>query len=218
MGRGVHKMMLQGLRGSPECLKWNQKEIPVLKEVIEIVPQHRVVVQAGGNLGVFPKVLSGRFKTVYTFEPDPELFEIMCTNAPERNIVKFQAALGYERKMVGMSRQRDDGGIPHEGVSHVSGSGNIPTLQIDDLGLPVCDLIYLDIEGYELHALRGATTTIVRCKPVVACEINKSLEHMDGITREDVHTWFRIRDYEFLKKIRSDEIFIPRAKIHSFAA
>lgn len=200
------------LRGSADGLKWNRKEIPVLEEVVSLVKNRRAVIQAGGNLGIFPKILSGMFETVYAFEPEPELFEIMCQNAPERNIVKFQAALGCERQLVGMSRVRrqNDGGVSHEGISHVSGNGVIPTLRIDDLGLQLCGLIYLDIEGYELFALRGAVETIKRCKPVVACEINKSLEHMGGITREDIHSWFRLNEYDFYKQIRSDEVFLPR--------
>jgi FkbM family methyltransferase len=200
--------------GSAEGLKWNRKEIPVLEEVMTLVPARRVAVQAGGNLGVFPKVMSRWFETVYTFEPDPELFEMMSRNAPERNVVKFQAALGCERGTVGVSRERrqKDGGSSHEGIAHVSGKGVIPTLRVDDLGLRTCDLLYLDIEGYELYALRGAVETVDRCKPVVACEVNKSLEQMGGITREDIHAWFRLHDYDFLRRVRSDEIFIPRGK------
>lgn len=201
--------------GSPEGLKWNRKEIPVLDEMLGSVPGRTVVVQAGGNLGAFPKHLSSQFETVYTFEPEPELFELMSRNAPERNVVKFQAALGCERQLVTMSRERrqKDGGVAHEGVAHVSGSGNIPTLMIDDLGLRACDLIYLDLEGYELYALRGSLHTLQMCRPVVVCEVNKSLEHMGGITAADVHSFMRLYDYEFVKRVRSDELFIPREEV-----
>ena len=207
------KAWVNRLRGSAEGLKWNRKELPVLLQVIQMTRQRRVVVQAGGNLGVFPKYMSGFFETVYTFEPEPELFEIMAQNAPERNIIKFQAALGCERQLVHMSRVRrqQDGGNSHEGITHVSGAGKIPTLQIDDLGLPICDLVYLDIEGYEFYALKGAVKTVERCQPLIAVEVNKSLKQMGGITREDIHAWFRIHEYDFLQKIRSDEIFTPRS-------
>jgi FkbM family methyltransferase len=179
-----------------------------------VVPGRAAVVQAGGNLGVFPKYLSYEFETVYTFEPEPELFEFMSRNAPERNIVKFQAALGCDRQTVGMSRKRrqNDGGSSHEGISHVSGEGAIPTLRVDDLGLKVCDLLYLDIEGYELFALRGSAETIRRCRPVIACEVNKSLDQMREISKEDLYAWFRLHDYDLLRRVRSDEIFVPRER------
>lgn len=199
-------------RGSAEGLKWNRKELASLEYVTNGYVKNRgVVVQAGGNLGIFPKWLSSAFKTVYTFEPEPELFGMMCHNVPERNVVKFQAALGYERKLVNMSRVRrqQDGGNSHEGITHVSGSGVIPTLRVDDLGLQSCDLIYLDLEGYELYALQGARETIQRCRPVIACEINKSLVYMD-YTADDVRTWFRVNDYDRVDRIRSDDIFVPK--------
>lgn len=199
-------------RGSSEGLKWNRKELPVLTEVIAMLERREVVVQAGGNLGIFPKYMSVHFTTVYTFEPDPELFGHVCHNAPERNVVKLQAALGCERETIGISRKRrqQDGGSSHEGIAHVSGAGPIPTLRVDDLGLKTCDLIYLDIEGYELYALRGAAETIGRCRPLIACEVNKSLDEMKEISKEDLYAWFRLHDYDHVKRIRSDEIFAPR--------
>jgi hypothetical protein len=41
---------------------------------------------------------------------------------------------------------------------------------IDDLNLERCDLIHLDIEGFELHALKGAVNTIQTCRPIIALE------------------------------------------------
>ena len=42
---------------------------------------------------------------------------------------------------------------------------------IDSLELERLDFIKLDIEGYELFALKGAEETIKRCKPLIAFEI-----------------------------------------------
>lgn len=200
------------LEGSAEGLKWNRKELATLERVLEYVDGRTAVVQAGGNLGVFPKRLATEFRTVYTFEPEPELFGMMSRNAPELNVVKFQAALGCERGTVGMSRKRrqQDGGNSHEGITHVSGEGTVPVLRVDDLGLMVCDLIYLDLEGYELYALRGATETVARCRPVLAVEINKSLEFMSH-TEDDMRTYLRsILHYDRRERVRSDEIWTPR--------
>lgn len=198
-------------RGSAEGLKWNRKELPVLDEMIMSISGRTAVVQAGGNLGIFPKRLAMEFATVYTFEPEPELFGIMCHNAPEANVVKFQAALGRDRGPIHISRERrqQDGGNSHEGIAHVSGPGTIPTLRIDDLALPVLDLIYLDVEGHELYALQGAAETIARCRPVIVCEINKSLDYMD-YTADDLRGYLRLMEYNHVKRVRSDELFTPR--------
>ena len=47
------------------------------------------------------------------------------------------------------------------------GTGAIPVLSIDQLGLNNCDLIHLDIEGGEYDALMGAEHTIKRFGPLI---------------------------------------------------
>ena len=137
----------------------------VLKEVYKIdlldkyLKQKRVVVQAGGNVCVFPRKLAESFGAVYTFEPDAENFNCLARNCPESNIIKFQTALGsnHEQIRVGVSRPDLKNNC---GAYQVISEGITPTMMIDDLELPACDLIYLDIEGYELFALQGGYHTI----------------------------------------------------------
>jgi FkbM family methyltransferase len=198
-----------GMQGGREALKYAYRDLPHLDETIALTRRQRVAVQAGGNLGVYPKHLAERFETVYCFEPSAELFPLLVANAPEPNIVKLQAAVGCERRLVGTSRERRDGRPNnHEGITHVAGTGHIPTLTVDDLGLPVCDLLALDVEGYELYALQGAAQTLARCRPVVCVEINKSLGFL-GLNPEDVRSFLRGLDYQFVMRLSSDETFVP---------
>lgn len=198
------------LAGSEESLKWCRKELPKLDDVVKLTREKRVAVQAGGHLGVFPKRLAESFETVYTFEPAADLFAMLMRNAPEANIVKFQAALGDERGCIGLSRaRRDPSGKPeHEGLTHVEGPGVIPTLRVDDLGLSVCDLLYLDIEGWELYALRGAVETITLCRPVIAVEINKNAGFL-GIDPLAIRALIVDLNYRLHRRYQSDEIFVP---------
>ena len=107
------------------------------------------------------------FQTVYTFEPDPVLFQCLTRNIDYPNVVKIQACLGNERKLVGTKNDA----APSCGGTHIDErNGIIPTIFIDDLNLPRCDLIHLDIEGYEFNALRGGLKTIERCKPIIVLE------------------------------------------------
>jgi FkbM family methyltransferase len=122
-----------------------------------------VVVQAGGNCGQYVRQFSQRFDTVYTFEPDPVNFLCLTLNCGN-NVIKTQACVGNERKLVNISKGNDSGAI------HVEGTGNIPTVIIDDMDLPACDLIQLDIEGYEYFALLGAQRTIEKYHPLLMLE------------------------------------------------
>lgn len=122
-----------------------------------------IMIQAGGNCGQYVKQFSQRFDTVYTFEPDPLNFLCLTLNCGN-NVIKTQACLGNDDKFVSINRKSDSGAI------HVDGPGNIPTMRIDDMHLPACDLIQLDIEGYELFALQGAQRTIEQYHPVIMIE------------------------------------------------
>lgn len=200
----------QKMHGSTACLKWSFKDLHGLDEALALVKGRDIVVQAGGNLGLFPKRLAEEFRRVITFEPDPQLFEILRHNAPEKNIEAIQAALGDSHDPVAVSsHRRDNTGKPdHEGLTHVCGPGDIPQTRLDDMNLERCDLIYLDIEGYEWNALRGALETIQRCRPVLVIEINKNCVFA-GYTKQDFRAWITALGYRFVKRVNSDDVFVP---------
>lgn len=129
----------------------------------------RSVVQAGGHIGIFPMELSKTFKKVYTFEPEAANFACLVRNAPADHVFPLRAALGAVHRCQELYVQpRNTGG--HQ-ITHAKGA--TPMLCIDDLGLTDCDLLMLDLEGYEFFALLGATETITRCAPQIIVEQNK---------------------------------------------
>jgi FkbM family methyltransferase len=132
-------------------------------ELMTHVDSNSIVVQAGGNCGQYVRLFSRLFETVYTFEPDPVNFLCLTLNCGN-NVIKTQACVGNEKKFVNINRSGDAGAI------HVAGQGNIPTVIIDELNLPACGLIQLDIEGYELFALQGAQHTIEKYHPLLMIE------------------------------------------------
>jgi len=198
------------LKGPKDALKWNRRDLPHLDTLIDMVPQRRVAVQAGGNLGVWPKRLSQRFETVYTFEPSPELFPTMVHNASERNVFRYQAALGAAPALIGLSsHRRDDSGRPdHAGLTHVSGAGPVPVLRLDAFAFPVVDLLCLDLEGFEMMALIGADETIRRCRPVLAVEVNKNAAFM-GLTEAGLRQEIADLGYVQTARLGSDDVWMP---------
>ena len=81
-------------QGSKTQLRLLHRDLHCLGKVLRLVPGRDVAVQAGGNLGLWPKRLAQEFRRVITFEPDPDNFAMLRHNAPERNIEAYQAALG----------------------------------------------------------------------------------------------------------------------------
>jgi FkbM family methyltransferase len=201
--------------GDPHALKFAKRELDNLHAVIKRVPQKRVAVQAGGNQGIWPKYLALWFDRVITFEPDPANFFAMTMNAPEPNIVRHQAALGAAPGRVGLSQARRDDtkGPHHSGLVHVEGEGDVERIRLDDLNLAICDLLYLDVEGYELFALKGAVDTLARCRPVVAIEVNQNLRFF-GLTPEDIDAFFAAHQYTHVATLaKNDRMYLPSERL-----
>jgi FkbM family methyltransferase len=165
-----------------EVWQGQNKTLNVPDLISEHVLEKNVVIQAGGNCGLYTHKYSKIFKMVYTFEPFPELFRCLVMNTPE-NVIKFQGVLGNKHELVSIN--------PHFcgdlGGGHVAGDNKIiPTFLIDDLCLSECDLIHLDIEGYEPFALEGARNTIERLHPVICVECYEGWLNRYGKSISDI--------------------------------
>lgn len=162
-----------------------------------------VAVQAGGNCGMWPRYLAKKFSTVYTFEPDITNFLCLNLNVPESNVIRLQAALGDKPRGISMIHTPDN-----IGAHRVGSKGNIPVMKIDDMRLPACDLIQLDVEGYEVHALRGAVHTIDNFKPVIMLE-DKGHHRKYGLADKALNELLETLGYVFHSKINRDVIWVP---------
>ena len=131
------------------------------------------MVHAGTFFGDMLPTFARTGARIYAFEPVLENYVLarLCVIENElTNVVLFHSALGITQ---GTARM-DTGGTSHSGgASHVSEHGQITTLLSIDSVAPenVC-VLQLDVEGYELPALRGAVTTIERDNPVILIEDN----------------------------------------------
>lgn len=163
-----------------------------------------VAVQAGGNCGVWPKHLAKRFAVVHTVEAEPTNAACLTANCQESNIVVYHAALGYERTSVGMRYPEGDRNM---GACCVSPHGSIPVMRIDDLQLPACDFIQLDLEGYEVEAIKGAAATIAQFHPVLMIE-DKGLTQDYGYEASWTQVYFQDHGYVIVASPNRDVILV----------
>jgi FkbM family methyltransferase len=132
------------------------------------VKKYNVCIQAGGAFGMYPRLLADTFKTVYTFEPNPLSFYCLVNNCQSPNIIKINMGLGEAPgtaliKTAGLSN-------PGEARIKDNGDTRIQLTTIDNLSLEACDFIQLDVETYELNALKGAAETTRKYNPVISVE------------------------------------------------
>jgi|TARA_B110000305_G_C19439225_1_gene640822 FkbM family methyltransferase len=186
----------------------SQWEIPVPKDVSAYCTETNVCVQAGGRCGTYPILYSKFFKTVYTFEPEPLNFYCMQKNVTQDNIIMQQACLGDSFKNVNvaipLSRKHRNTNI---GTYQVSGDGAIPMITIDSLNLDQCNLIHLDIEGYEGFAINGAINTIKKFKPVICLEVN-GLGKAFGFSGATITSMLAELNYSYKITVGDDMLFV----------
>lgn len=181
-----------------------------LDVILKLVAGRDTVVQAGGNCGVWPRALAPYFKRVITFEPDPANFTCLLHNTRGLpNVTQFNYALSDEvgrGVMDTPDHETNNCGalqfVPTDG-------GGIPTMRLDSLRVTPCDLLYLDIEGFELFALKGAYETIDRCRPVIALE-DKGLSDRYGYAKGDVVAYLQdAHNYRVVQRIHRDVVLAP---------
>jgi FkbM family methyltransferase len=133
------------------------------------VKAKRVAIQAGGHVGCFPVYLAKHFEAVYTWEPMPGDFRDLVRNL---ELAKVNDKVFPARGMLGSKNttgKMQDGGSGSSRRLH-GAEGLCPIYRLDDIGLPACDLIYLDVEGDELEILNGAEAMIRTYHPVIVAE------------------------------------------------
>ena len=197
--------------GSPHALKFAVRDLETVGKAMALTPGRTVAIQAGGCLGVYPAYLSKYFASVITFEGLKTNYRKMRENITAPNVEMHFAALGSQVGTVGLRQERRTklSSPAHEGIAHVSGSGRTPVVRLDEFDFPVCDLLVLDVEGYELEALKGATELLARCRPVLMVEVNENCRHY-GLVEADVRAWIADHGYRLLFRKHSDDVYVPK--------
>jgi len=178
-----------------------KNHLHIHEDIMHRVPNRSVLVQAGGNCGMVLNTLVPYFTTVYTFEPDPVNFYCLNQNVTDPRVIKLQGCVGNDTTPVRMqlleNRPEDIGSF------YVNGEGITPVFRIDDLHLPDCGLIFLDVEGYEYEALQGSLRTIQQYKPMIFFEVCRPWLERYSTTPEDVSSFLTSIGYAKLATVGS---------------
>lgn len=136
--------------------------------VMKYLHSTRVAVDVGAHVGYWTRRLAQDFASVYAFEAVEEHYNCLTANVPADNAVLNHCAIGAAHGIARIERS-----IANSGMSRVTDNGSISVTMhaLDDFHIMNVDLIKIDVEGYELEVLKGATATLLREKPVLFIEI-----------------------------------------------
>ncbi len=147
---------------------------------LAFVRQFRVAVDVGAHRGIITRQLLTHFPVVWAIEPGP-----LARQIPKEAQV-IRAAVG---ETAGRCAMRD--GNENTGQRHVVEGDDVYVITIDSLRLAP-DFIKIDVEGFEVFALRGAESTIRTHHPVLLVEDNglcRRYNVHEGACRELLESW-----------------------------
>jgi FkbM family methyltransferase len=146
------------------------------------------VYDVGAFQGLLTLFFASRAKTVVSFEPNTQnhkrLIENLMLNGIQ-NVEVRKVGVGSRRetrKMVGSPLMLGGASVEEKAVAELLRAGvgtvveEIPIIPLDEeipqTGLPAPDFIKIDIEGWEIEALRGAHNTLELHKPALFLEMH----------------------------------------------
>ena len=186
------------LDGDTHISKWVEDEgrldhdLYALPIILEHIKEGDVVVDAGAFIGdhtiaYLEKV--GSSGTVMAFEPNPAAFQCLVHNCP--SVYAFNYGLCSHGGEAFLET------CENVGASSIGASGEaIKLMCLDELMLERLDFIKLDVEGYELKALKGGERLIDAYRPIMWIEMNEGALEKQGASAREIFTFLLGYGYE----------------------
>ncbi|MBF9042035.1 FkbM family methyltransferase [Rhodobacterales bacterium HKCCE4037] len=147
------------------------------------LPKGGTFVDIGANVGnhtLYAGLFLGAGRII-PFEPNPLAYRLLLINVALNGL---SDRVVFDHIGAGAADVPDEGFAMTERQKNlgaarmVAGEGDIPTVRPDEvLREEVPDVIKIDVEGMEMHVLRGLQKTIRRCRPVLLVECDRENIH-----------------------------------------
>jgi FkbM family methyltransferase len=202
---------------------------------LSIVQRGDVVIDIGANVGYFTTLfsdLAGNHGEVHAFEPVPSTFNLLTENIQRfpahKNVYLNRVALGDKHQRTTILLPRGDHGqaslAEHSDGSWKHADDEIASIEIEMMRLDQyaehlrrVDFVKCDVEGAELLVLRGAESTLRRCRPKICLEIDNRWLQSFGWTTIDVLSYLREIGYSYFYEIDSPLIALTADTVRTGA-
>ena len=141
----------------------------VRAEAYRFVKEYNIAIDVGANIGFWTKPLLDKFKKVIAFEPVFDILTCLKKNTVGLNIEYNHLILSDQKTTADMITDQINTGNNYVDSSSF-GCGKIPVNTIDNLNLPMFNLIKIDCQGHDYLVLKGAVNTLQKFQPVVVVE------------------------------------------------
>jgi FkbM family methyltransferase len=145
-----------------------------------LLPQGGVFVDVGAHIGRWALRLARKASRVIAVEPNPDTVSVLRAHLAlndVKNVTVVEMAAWDSQTRLNLEDPKATSGSTRV----VEGDGAVQAAPLDDilagLGNVTPDLIKLDVEGADLHALRGMAETLERARPTLFVEDHSIYGH-----------------------------------------
>ena len=157
-----------------EYYEYCDEEITLINSLIN---KGDTILDVGANIGLmtipFSKMVGDGGKVI-SYEPQPEIYYILCGNIAINNLYNVTAnnvAVGSNKNPVYLPKIDYTKSNNFGGISLLNkGEIEVNQIMLDDLSFDRLNLIKIDVETMELNVLRGAYYTIKKHRPFLYVE------------------------------------------------
>ncbi|MBV9963277.1 MAG: FkbM family methyltransferase [Parafilimonas sp.] len=185
---------------------WGLKE-KERENLYALAANAKTVIDIGTNnawvLMNLAKIIEKNNGFVYGFEPHPNTFKRCLNNIKKSNLENckvFNMGCGEadsELQMIQVIESNSgQNRIVHRADKSQSLQHEVVSIKVTSLdkqfeNLEKIDLIKIDVEGFEMHVLRGADNLLRKHKPVIFIEINDPLLQLNNTSGEEVISFLK---------------------------
>jgi FkbM family methyltransferase len=167
----------------------------------------------GANVGYYTVPVGRRAAAaggrVHAFEPSPpnadRVAGLVAANGLESTVTLHRFGLGEADAEAGIAVGADDRGATGNAYLTADPGGTRVRVRVLDAvaaecGIDRCDLMKVDVEGYELGVFRGGRGLITRSRPVIVTELNHYWMAERGWRLTDLTAFFDPLGYVLLRR------------------
>jgi FkbM family methyltransferase len=180
---------------------------PHFKIVVDnFINEDDVVIDAGANFGYNSVIMGkkiGSDGTLISFEPQRIIYQQMCGNLILNNIYNghpINAAVGQEESTANLVPVYYEAGWVNIGDTSIGDGGEeIRVCKIDDIIDTRVNFIKIDVQGFELDALKGAKNILTNYQPDIFIEVEPHQLAKFNTTDEDLFNYIKSFGYDIYK-------------------
>ena len=158
----------------------------------------KTVIDVGAWCGTWSKAIEPFAKKVIAFEPDKVHFECLQRNCTI-NCDPRMEAVGAEVMEVSLTEDN------FTQAKRVNEKGNIRMINLDYMNYQDVDMIKIDVEGYEMQVLKGATKTLENIKYLMI-ELNNNTKKY-GSSNLEIENYIRKKGFRETISHWPDKVF-----------